>query len=152
MTTIQVERWATFYPDGKNIFPEHHRHLALHQEEIPLAIDEEKYEVLDRTGILLIMTARSEGELIGYWLWFLMPHPHYRTTLMGLTDMYFVLPKYRNGVGARLLMASEAELKRRGARKAITSCKAHEDHREFLERAGWELSDYTMVKLIKGGA
>lgn len=148
MVTIQIEKWATFYPDGKEIFPAHWRELALHQEEIQLAIDEVKYQTLDAAEILLILTARDAEKLVGYYLWFLMPHPHYRTSLMGLTDMYYVLPEYRKGTGLRLFRASEAELKARGVIKAITSCKAHQDHRRFLELMGWELSDYTMVKLL----
>lgn len=149
MITIQTERWATFYPDSKAIFPLHWQELALHQEQIPLAIDEAKYETLDRSGILLILTARDEGRLVGYFLWFLMPHLHYNSTgPMGMTDMYFVLPTYRRGTGAKLFMASEAELHKRGIVKAITSCKAHEDHSAFLSRLNWELSDLTFVKLL----
>ena len=152
MVSIQVERWAEFYPDSKQVFPEHWRELALHQADIQLSIDEEKYANLDRLDILLIVTARDEGRLVGYYLWFLMPHPHYAASgPMGLTDMYFVLPAYRSGTGAKLFMASEQELRRRGILKAITSCKVHENHTDFLELLGWELSDFTFVKLLKGG-
>ncbi|MFC5861095.1 GNAT family N-acetyltransferase [Acidicapsa dinghuensis] len=153
MIAIQVERWAEFYPDSKLVFPEHWRELALHQDEIQLSIDEEKYANLDRLGILLILTAREDGRLVGYYLWFLMPHLHYASSgPMGLTDMYFVLPECRRGTGAKLFLASERELRRRGVVKAITSCKVHEDHSEFLRALGWELSDLTFVKLLKGGS
>jgi hypothetical protein len=151
MVTIQVERWADFYPASKAVFPSHWRELALHQDEIPLSIDEKKYETLDATGVLLILTARDAGNLVGYFLWFLMPHLHYsQSGPMGMTDMYFVLPEYRSGTGARLFIASEAELRRRGVIKAITSCKVHEDHTQFLEKLGWIFSDKTFVKLLGG--
>lgn len=153
MLTFQTERWAKFYPDSKVVFPLHWRELALNQAEIPLSIDEEKYANLDRLGILLIVTARLDGRLVGYYLWFLMPHPHYASSgPMGLTDMYFVLPEYRKGVGTKLFVASELELRKRGIVKAITSCKVHEDHTELLERLGWTFSDKTFCKLLKGGA
>ncbi len=152
MVTIQVERWAQFYPDSKAIFPEHWRELALHQGEIPISIDEGKYSNLDHLGILLILTARDEGKLVGYYLWFLMPHPHYSASgPMGLTDMYFILPAYRNGLGTKLFVESERELRKRGIVKAITSCKVHEDHTRMLELLGWTFSDKTFVKLLKGG-
>ena len=154
MITFHVEQWAEFYPDVKPIFPLHWKELALHQEEIPLSIDEAKYEALDKGGILLIITARDSGELVGYYLWFLMPHLHYCASgPMGLTDMYFVLPEYRKGVGARLFIFSEIELRKRGVVKAITSCKAHSDHSALFDRLGWVLSDLTFVKYLgKGGA
>ena len=153
MITFHVERWAQFYPDVKPIFPLHWRELALNQAEIPLSIDEAKYETLDKTGILLIITARDSGNLIGYYLWFLMPHMHYcEAGPMGLTDMYFVLPEYRRGVGAKLFIFSKMELEKRGVIKAITSCKAHSDQSAMLDALGWTLSDYTFVMLLKGGA
>lgn len=151
MVTIQVERWAQFFPDAKQVFPAHWRELALYQNEIPIDIDEAKYTQLDAVDILLILTARKGGRLIGYYLWFLMPHLHYRSTgPMGLTDMYFVLPEYRRGIGVRLFKASETELKKRGVVKAITSCKLHEDHSNLFKALGWELTDLTWCKLLKG--
>lgn len=151
--TFHVERWAEFYPDVKAIFPRHWEELALNRDQIPLSIDEAKYETLDAGGILLIITARDSGNLVGYYLWFLMPHMHYASSgPMGLTDMYFVLPEYRKGTGAKLFMFSEQQLRARGVVKAITSCKAHSDHSEFLDRLGWTLSDFTYIKLLKGGA
>lgn len=151
--TIQVEKWATFWPDSKDVFPLHWRELALYQEDFPLSIDEKKYEILDKGDFLLILTAREEGKLIGYYLWFLMPHPHYAASgPMGMTDMYFVLPWHRGGVGTKLFIASEAELRKRGIVKAITSCKAHQDHSALFERLGWELTDYSFSKILKGGA
>lgn len=147
--SFQVERWATFYADGKEIFPEHWRSLALNQDEIPIDIDEAHYAKLDELGILLIVTARVEGRLVGYYLSFLMPHFHYKSSgPMGMTDMYYVLPEFRNGTGMRLFAAWEQELKKRGVKKAITSCKVHEDHSELFEMLGWTHSDNTFVKVL----
>jgi hypothetical protein len=149
MIDIKVEKWDTFWPDAQRIFPQHWKELALYQNEIPLDIDTAKYEALDKAGILLILTARTTCEvMIGYFLWFLMPHPHYKSTPMGMTDMYFVLPGYRGGVGAKLFIEGERELKRRGVVKAITSCKVHEDHSKLLGRLGWQLTDLTFGKLL----
>lgn len=147
--TFQVERWAKFYEDGKTIFPEHWRSLALNQEEIPIDIDKAHYAKLDDLGILLIVTARAGDRMVGYFLSFLMPHAHYKSSgPMGLTDMYYVLPEFRNGTGAKLFLAWEHELRKRGVKKAITSCKVHEDHSKLFAALGWTLSDYTFVKLL----
>jgi len=147
--SFQVERWPEFYPDVKALFPDHWRELALNQEEIPIDIDEEKYAALDKNGILLIATARDEGRLIGYWLSFLMPHPHYKSSgPMGMTDMYWVKPEARNGTGARLEIFWEQELRKRGIKKAITSYKVHQDHGKFFAARGWTHSDNTLVKIL----
>ena len=149
MIEIQVEKWATFFPDAKAIFPLHWKELALYQDAIPLDIDEGKYEQLDKLDVLLILTAREDGRMVGYYLWFLMAHGHYKSSgAMGLTDMYFVLPEYRRGVGVRLFKQSETELRSRGIKKAITSCKVHENHSALFEAMGWRLTDLTFSKLL----
>lgn len=152
MISIQVEGWETFWPDAQAVFPRHWKELALYQDEIPLSIDEKKYADLERLGILLILTARAGGKrMVGYYLWFLMPHPHYATAgPMGMTDMYYVLPEYRCGVGVRLFLESENELRKRGIVKAITSCKVHRDHGEMFKRLGWQHTDQTYCKYLGG--
>lgn len=138
-------------PEAKEIFPQHWKELAVFQTEIKMDLDEAKYAALEQAGILLVLTARTAQRLVGYYVWFLMPHPHYADSgPMGLTDMYFVLPEYRSGVGAKLFIQSEKTLKERGVIKAITSCKAHQDHTEFLQRLGWTLTDFTFCKYIGG--
>jgi hypothetical protein len=85
--------------------------------------------------------------LIGYFVGFLFPHPHYfGSGLWGMTDMYFVLPEFRNGVGVRLFVAFENELRARGCVQAVTSCKLHEDHTALLEKLGWTWTDKTFQK------
>lgn len=149
MIRFSIERWAEFYPDVQAIFPQHWRELALDQNEIPIDIDAEKYAGLDAAGVLLIVAARNEGKLVGYHLSFLMPHPHYKSSgPMGMTDMYYVLPEFRNGAGFRLFAFWERELRKRGVKRAITSTKVHQDHSALFKALGWKHSDNTFVKLL----
>lgn len=147
--TLQLERWADFYPDAQHLFPLHWRELALNQDPIPLDCDVEGYAALDNLGKLQILSARVDGKLVGYIMYFLHSHLHYKSTgLMALTDMYFVLPEYRRGTGLKLFREWERILKERGIVQAITSCKVHEDHTEFFEKLGWTHSDNTFVKVL----
>lgn len=147
--TFQIERWSDFYPDSKALFPAHWKELALNQDEVPLDIDVEGYERLEQLGILMILTARADGELIGYVLSFLMPHLHYKSSgPMCVTDMYYVAPEFRHGVGAIMFQAWERELKKRGIKKAVTSCKVHQDHSPLFFKLGWTHSDHTFVKVL----
>ena len=151
MITIQCEKWLDFEKEARFLFPLHWKELALFQSEIPMSLDMQKYAALEQAGILLILTARDGARLVGYYMWFLMPHPHYGDSgPMGMTDMYFVLPEYRRGVGAKLFIESEKALKARGVVKAITSCKVHQDHSALFERLGWIWTDKTFCKYIGG--
>ena len=151
MIAVQVESWSSMLPEARELFPLHWKELAVFQEHIKIGLDEAKYNALEQAGILLTLTARADGRLVGYYTWFLMPHPHYGTSgPMGMTDMYFILPEFRRGAGAKLFIKSEHALRERGVIKAITSCKVEHDHTALLERLGWTLTDFTFCKYLGG--
>lgn len=150
MITFQVEPLAKFYQDGQALFPLHYRELAMFQEQVKLDLDVGKYERLEKEGAVLICTAREDGRLVGYHVTFLLPHLHYASAgKMAHTDMYYVLPEHRSGVGARLLLFVEDEWRRAGAAKAYISCKVRQDHTAFFRALGFELSDYMFVKMLR---
>jgi acyl carrier protein len=149
--TVQVEAWSDCVEELETLFPAHWKELARFQEQIALRCDRDRYAALEKAGALLLITARMSQKLIGYFVAFLFPHPHYfGSGLWGMTDMYFVLPEFRNGVGVRLFVAFERELRARGCVQAVTSCKLHEDHTELLTKLGWTWTDKTFQKHLKG--
>lgn len=147
---LQTETWSDFYKDAQFIFPIHWRELALNQDEIKIDVDLDGYLNMERLGRLLVITARSSGRLVGYFISFLMHHLHYKSTgTMAITDMYYVLPAYRNGTGMRLFIEWERILRERGVAFAMTSCKLHQDHQVLFEKLGWTFSDKTFVKYLR---
>ena len=147
---IQVENWSDCIEEMETIFPLHWKELARFQEQIPMKCDRERYANLEKIGALLLITARVEEKIVGYFVAFLFPHLHYAGAgLWGLTDMYFVLPAFRKGIGLKLFLAFERELRARGVTQAVTSCKIHEDHSELLQKLGWTWTDKTFQKHLK---
>ena len=147
--TFQIEPWAKFYPDAKDLFLLHWKELGLNHEAVPLDCDVEGYANLDKIGKLFILTARASGRLVGYLTFFLHGHLHYKSSgLMALTDMYFVLPEFRRGTGLKLFRFWEQFLRERNIVQAITSCKVHEDHTRMFELMGWTHSDNTFIKVL----
>jgi hypothetical protein len=148
-TVYRTESWESFYRDAEKIFPLHWKELALNQEKIKIDVDYEGYVNLEKLGRLLVVTARNDGKLCGYIIAFLMHHLHYKSAgTMALTDMYYVTPDARNGIGIALFAAFEGELKNRDVKLAMTSCKVHQDHQEVFERMGWTFSDKTFMKYL----
>jgi hypothetical protein len=146
--TFQVERWREFAPDGYQIFPRHWEDLSLDRDKISLSVDDPKYQQLDDLGILHIVTARKDGRLIGYFLSFLMIHPHYKDAgMMAVADIYYLLPEARSGgTGVKLFAEVEKSLRERGVIKAYLSCKIHQDHTELFTRLGWKATDIMFTK------
>lgn len=149
--TFAVEPWATYLPDAKKIWPQHWKELAVNQEAYQIDCDEERFGKLAELGILQVFTARDGEKLVGYIMALIMPHLHYKSAgPMAITDMYYVLPEYRNGVGMRLFQFFERELRSKKVVAAITSCKVHQDHTKFFKLMGWNHTDNTFIKLLKG--
>jgi GNAT superfamily N-acetyltransferase len=151
--TYQEESWQTLWNDGQELFSHHWKELALDQEEIPMDLDYERYSSLGTMGMLFILTVRWNGSLVGYVVVFLMPHFHYKSSgLMALTDMYYLLPRFRRGpIGIKLFTELEKRLKEKGISRAHIGCKVHQDHQLLFESLGWKFTDKTFSKLLVKG-
>jgi GNAT superfamily N-acetyltransferase len=150
LLSFNIEKWKDFYKDAQIIFPRHYEELSLEKGRVPMALDFEKYQQVEDTGYLHILTMRSDGKLIGYYLALIVVHPHYKTGgLFSSCDMFYVLPEYRKGgTGAKLLVMAEESLKDRGVLKASMSVKLKQNHSELLQGLGWEPTDLVLQKVL----
>ena len=151
MLTFQVEDWATLERDGKDIFKVHYVELALHKDAMPMGLDSAVYLDMERRGCLLVLTARRDGTLVGYYVAIVIAHhPHNKDGgKVSTCDMFYLLPtSRRGGAGARLLMFAEKELKRCGVVKASMSTKKHFENGELLDALGWEVTDVVRQKVL----
>ena len=76
------------------MLPEHWAELAVHKD-IPLDPDYDFYERANTAGLLLIMTVRKSTNLIGYAIWVVKPHPHYKAHTWALNDIVWLHPDHR---------------------------------------------------------
>jgi hypothetical protein len=147
--TLEEEPWAKFWPDGQDLFPQHWRELALDQDKVVMDVDAPRYEQMEKLGMLNILTARKDGQLVGYIMSFIMPHFHYKSSgNMCLIDMFWTKPEYRHGTGARLFIEWEKRMRERKVVRLITSCKVHQDHQRLFELLGFRFTDKTFMKSL----
>jgi GNAT superfamily N-acetyltransferase len=148
-TTYQSEPWAAFKVEARELFVRHWREIALNHADVPLDIDHERYDGLAAVGALHVLTVRRDGLLIGYHVTIVSGHLHYRSTLHGITDVYWIAPECRHGVTAmRMFQAVERELKSIGVRKLFTATKLHLDQGALFERLGYRPVERLYAKLI----
>lgn len=85
--------------------------------DIPLDIDFNRYLQADDADILRIYTARVDGELVGYAIYFLLFGTHFKSTRSAFEDGFYVMPERRDsGLWLQLLMYAERELTTDGAK------------------------------------
>lgn len=151
MITYQVEPYSQVIDEVRALLPSHYEEIATDKDVIPLDMHDESYREMEAKGELHVVTVRLDGKIVGYHCTIVRPHLHYRSTLCGFTDVYFLLPEYRRGrIGMGMFDHVEKTLKQRGVVKLFTGTKLHLDVSSLFERMGWTKTEHLFTKVISG--
>jgi len=144
MLTAHVEPWPAFVQEAKPLFPLHWEELALNKDSVPLDPQYHIYDQRDAAGMVMVVTLREAGELVGYFIGFVAPGLHYQTCLTLHLDIFWIKPTHRGKSGGiALFKAVEAEARRRGVQRMFVGSKIHADASFLFERLG-----YTKVETV----
>lgn len=134
MLTAQPEPFAPFLEEVKPMLDLHYEELALNRDKVPLSPQYDEYLRRDALGMVVTITLRKDGQLVGYWIGFKAPGLHYSTCLTLHMDIFFVHPDYRDGsAGIKLFKAMEKEAKRQGVQRLFVGSKVHKDASRLFE-------------------
>jgi hypothetical protein len=150
MVTYQVETYEQVVSDIQELIKLHYEEIALNKQDIPLDPDWKRYKMLSDNNMLFVITARDNGTLVGYSVFFITQHMHYNSTKMASNDVLYLLPEYRKGMtGIKLIKASELELNKINVTKVLWHIKFHKDFRNILYRMGYKDEDAIVGKILK---
>jgi ribosomal protein S18 acetylase RimI-like enzyme len=114
MTVIAAESFIETYNELLPLFELHWKELGPYKDKMPLSPHIELYNFLESQGQLLTLIARQNGKIVGYIICAIRYGLHYSTTLQAITDIPYVAPSVRgHGIGVRLFLAAQEELKAR---------------------------------------
>ena len=148
MTTYQSEDPETFIDELQSILPKHYDELCV-TKDFPLMPDYEAYGRLYMAGMLRCITVRDDAELIGYALFIVQPHLHYKSCKTAFEDIYFLKKEYRKGrLGIRLFQFAEKELRNEGVNRIVMHTKIHLDNSSLFEYLGYKLTDKLYTKIL----
>ncbi len=149
MVTYQVEGWFDVKDEMSHLWPLHWQEVALNRDKIPLEPDFDSYAAYANSGMLHIVVARKDGEIIGYHFSVVRPHLHYKNSLSAFTDIYFIAPAHRTGrTPMRLFEHVEKTLKARGVKKLFTGTKLSLNAGPLFEHMGWTPTETLYTKYI----
>lgn len=115
MITVQIDSFEDCIPELRPLFVVHHAELGLFKGDMPLDPDYREYVRREREGSLFLCSARQNGIIVAYYVAVVRPGFHYKSTLTGTADIYWVAPEMRGkGLALPLFRHVERELKRRG--------------------------------------
>lgn len=113
MPEITIEGYDDLISEIRPLLVEHWAEIAVYKD-MALDPDFATYKRAADAGRLVNYAVWDNGNLIGYAIFFLTNHPHYRKTLWARNDLVWLAPQFRNfGVGKALVEFWEADLKAR---------------------------------------
>ena len=147
--TFQAESFEQTLPEFSYLLPQHWEELALQKDKVPLSPQFDIYFERERNNHLIFVTARDEGEIVGYFIGFIAQGLHYSTCKTCHLDIFYIRKDYRKGrMGIRLFKFVEEELKKRGVQRWFVSSKLHADASALFKYLKFEPIELHFSKLI----
>ena len=116
----------------------HHDEISVYKD-MQLSPDFKIYENAEKMGMLRIYTARHEGTLVGYQIYFVHFHPHYSETKEAVQDLLFLSKTMRIGfIGYRFIKWVDDQLFADGVAIIYQNVENTHDHSALLERLGYQ--------------
>lgn len=114
--TYQRESFLTAYAeaDERHIVQAHWDEVATMPDVRKLKMDLDKYRVLEEKNLLVFVSARHGGKLIGYIAGILAPDMHAMESRLCVMDVYYIVPEWR-GIAVYLFRHYQDEAKKAGA-------------------------------------
>ena len=128
--------------------PDHWEEVG--RPDIPLDINWGLLHILEDAGALHVLTARDDGELVGYVIHVAAPATHYNI-IQACDDGHYLKPEYRKGwAGMRMIRAAEEMLRDLGVKTISYHQKTRPDIDKgaVFERLGYELTERIYRKVL----
>ncbi len=148
MITYQEEFLSGLWDEVMPLLETHWEEIA-HYKDIPLDPDIDVYTAVENLGNSRCYTVRDDGRLVGYVLFFVRGHMHYKMSIQAIQDVLFLLPEYRKGrIGIKFLQWAEEALTAEGVQVIYQHVKTTNKAGELMERLGYELVDKVYAKRL----
>lgn len=135
--------WPEIYP----IFEKHWEEIA-HHKDIPLDPNIEIYHKLDDSGAIRVYTAREDGELVGYCVFFIHPNLHYKNSLHANQDVLYIKKEKRGRFGMKFISWCDEQLRKEGVQVISQHVKKAHDFGPLLKRLDYELVDLIYARRL----
>jgi GNAT superfamily N-acetyltransferase len=149
MLTIQRELAPDLWAEILPLLHEHKEEIS-HYPDIALDPEIEAYNEIEAKGALRCYTARLNGELIGYAIFFVRHNLHYQGSYQAVQDVLFVMKAHRHGrVGFKLIRYSEDQLQAEGVQVVYQHLKVtRPESIDLFRKLGYEEIDLIMGKRL----
>lgn len=127
-----VEKFADVIDQMKPLLDQHWAEIAVYPD-IPLEPNYDFYKQADLVGLLRIYTVRQNGDIIGYSVFCVRPHVHYKNHSWAQNDVIWLHPDHRQqGIAQGLVRFWEDDLRLQGVSVVHVNAKTQHPALSFL--------------------
>lgn len=146
MITYTTTTVQECFEEIQKLFENHYEELSV-TKQYKLNPDYDVY--LQNSGRIRVILCKDDEAIIGYIVFFVAPHLHYKDCLMAIEDIYYLKPEYRKGtVGIKMFKYAEKHLKSLGINLIKYSTKTHLDNTKLFEYLGCKFIEKVFIKEI----
>lgn len=110
---LREERVDKTYEELDELVRDYYATTVASEDVPPIDFNWPVYCALQETGMLVLVTARSSGKLVGFVIYHIFPHLHHRSKINAACDTLAVNTRYRSlGIGRALMEHAEPILKK----------------------------------------
>ena len=144
--------------EAKPLLARHWEEVAIRKNIRPLDPDWAWYEQMSRSGRMRAFVVRYDAppavrmRPVGYAVFVISPHPHYKTWNAAKSDLYWVDPDFRHqGLGSRMFLACEDWLRNTcRVHTLIHEVRPHLNPKgDLMEKLGYDLVGLCFEKVLQ---
>ena len=143
MIKFAVETFEDVIQEIRPLLARHWQEIAWYKDKVPYAPDWERYKQVAEAGVLHIVTARKDGELVGYLVSMISPGMHYKLTNYAVNDIIYLHPDHRGGRTAfRMFKFAIEEFKKMGVSIFTVHMKTDAPFERLCEALGMQKQEF----------
>lgn len=146
MITYKIKTVEECFDDVEKLFQSHYEELSV-TKQYELNPDYDIYR--QNANRIKVVVCEDDDVIVGYIVFFVSPHLHYKDCLMAVEDIYYLKPEYRKGsTGIKMFRFAEVYLKSVGVNMIKYSTKVHLDNSKLFEYLDYAFTEKVFIKMI----
>jgi predicted N-acetyltransferase YhbS len=146
--SLQYECWDDYYSDCQGLWKAQYEEFG--DKRVEFGPNVPSYQFLFKAGVLRILTARDEGQMIAYVIAILHRHMHYKLQVATLDTVYIDPSRRKSKLLIRLLDRLEKDLRIAGVEKIVMVSPVENPLARLFKRLGFREEAVMYHKLLGG--
>lgn len=146
--TINKEWLKDCLEEMKPLLHDHWEEVAAYPDKIRFDPQYDRYIELEKLGAVRTFVVRFQHKMVGYFVFFTVPHMHYKGTTYAQNDIVYIKPEHRGKHTPAMFEYVEHTLKTEGLDVVTYHMKTYAEFHELMEYLEYDHMEHIYTKYI----